>query len=33
MLAPRRFLARGLILVYPADEGIAARKEKGVFSK
>jgi hypothetical protein len=27
MLAPRRFLARGLVLVYPADEG--ARGEEG----
>jgi hypothetical protein len=29
MLAPRRFLASGVVLVYPADEGAAARKEKG----
>ena len=29
MLAPRQFVARGLVLVYPANEGPAARKEKG----
>ena len=29
MLAPRRFLASGLVLVYPADEGVRGEVGEG----